>query len=314
MSRKVIIDCDMGTDDAVALCMSLFDSRLEIVAMTATEGCVAAEQSNNNLQAIVGELDPERYPRLGMARPAENAPPINTAYLYGTDGLGNAGFEVSQLQHLHPAEKLIIDCVRDNPDEITIICLGPLTNLARALRRDPAIAGMINRVVMTGGSLSATGNITPAAEFNFYFDPQSAREVFQSRTTKTLIPLDITQKVNFGFEIMDELPPESTRTGCFLRQILPFAFRSYRQQLGHEGITLNDAVGMLSVIEPRLFEFEEFSGDVETEGELTRGVTIFDRRIPPEGKPNIEVAVGLNVDAAKQQILDQLTLAGNLSN
>ena len=130
MPKKVIIDCDMGTDDAVALCISLFDNRLDIIALTATEGCVTAEQSNNNLQAIVGELDPDRYPRLGMAEAAENAPPVTTSYLYGNDGLGNAGFEVSKLQHLHSSEKLIIDCVRDNPGDVTIVCLGPLTNLA----------------------------------------------------------------------------------------------------------------------------------------------------------------------------------------
>ncbi len=313
MARKVIIDCDMGTDDAVALCLSLFDNRLDIVALTATEGCVTADQANNNLQAILAELDPDRYPRLGMAVAADDAPPINTSYLYGSDGLGNAGFEVSKLQHLHPSEKLIIDTVRDNPNEVTIVCLGPLTNLARAFRRDPALPGMIDRIVISGGTVSGPGNITAAAEFNFYFDPQSARSVFQSKTTKTLIPLDITSQVNFGFDVMSELPAESNRTGSFLRNILPFAFRSYRQQLGHEGINLNDVVGMLAVLEPGMFQFEEMNGDVEIDGELTRGATIFDRRVPTESRPNMEVAVGLNIDAAKQQILDLLMLAGNVS-
>ena len=313
MPKKVIIDCDMGIDDAVALCVSLFDNRLDIVALTATEGCVTADQSNNNLQAIVGELDPDRYPRLGMAEAAENAPPVNTSYLFGTDGLGNAGFEVSKLQHLHASAKLIIDCVRDNPGDVTIVCLGPLTNLARAFRRDPALPSMIDRVVINGGTLSTCGNITPAAEFNFYFDPESAREVLKSRTTKTLVPLDITQQVTFGFDVMDELPEESTRTGCFLRQILPFAFRAYRQQLGCEGITLNDAVGMLALMEPDLFQFEKLACDVETTGELTRGATIFDRRVAPEWRPNLEVAVGINVEGVRQQILDQLIMAGNVT-
>lgn len=313
MPKKVIIDCDMGTDDAVALCMSLFDNRLDIIALTATEGCVTADQSNNNLQAIVGELDPDRYPRLGMAESAENAPPINTSYLYGKDGLGNAGFEVSKLQHLHPSEKLIIDCVRDNPGDVTIVCLGPLTNLARAFRRDPALPSLIDRVVINGGTLSGCGNVTPAAEFNFYFDPESAREVLKSRTTKTLVPLDITQQVTFGFDVMDELPQESTRTGCFLRQILPFAFRAYRQQLGCEGITLNDTVGMLALLDPDLFQFEKLACDVETTGELTRGATVFDRRVVPEWRPNLEVAVGINVEAVRQQILDHLTMAGNVT-
>ena len=313
MPRKVIVDCDMGTDDAVALAMMLFDSRLEIIAVTATEGCVTAEQANNNLQAIVNELDPDRYPRLGMARVTDCAPPVNTSFLYGEDGLGNSGFEVSQLQHLHASDKLIVDCVRAFPDEITVVCLGPLTNLARAFQRDPALPTMIDRVVMTGGTLSGIGNVTPAAEFNFYFDPFSAKQVINSRTTKTLIPLDVTHAVEFGIEMMESLPNEKTRTGYFLRQILPFAFRAYRQQLGVEGIFLNDAVGALAVIEPQLFVFEEMGGEVETEGELTRGASIFDRRQPPEWRPNMEVATSINIDSARQYLIDQLTVSGNRS-
>ena len=121
MGRKVIIDCDMGTDDAVALCMLMFDARVEVLAVTATEGCVTADQANNNLQAIVAELDPDRYPRIGMAVAAENAPPVNTRYLYGEDGLGNSGFEVSRLQHSNSSDKMIIDLVRAHPDEVTLI-------------------------------------------------------------------------------------------------------------------------------------------------------------------------------------------------
>ncbi len=313
MPKKVIIDCDMGIDDAVALCMALFDPRLEVLAVTATEGCVTAEQANNNLQAIVAELDPHRYPRLGMACSTEDAPPVDTRYLYGDDGLGNAGFEVSQLQHLRPAEKMIIDCVRAHPEEVTIVCLGPLTNLAKAFNRDPALPGLVDQIVMTGGSLDGIGNITPAAEFNFYFDPQSARTVLKSRTTKTLIPLNVSRRVAFGFDLLDQLPTENTRTGYFLRQILPFAFRSYRQQLGHENITLNDAVGAIAVVEPDLFKYEGMGGDVETQGELTRGVSVFDRRTPPEWRPNMQVAVDLNDDAVRKYIVNQLTVAGTLS-
>ncbi len=313
MTRKVIIDCDMGIDDAVALCMTLFDSRLEVLAITATEGCVTARQANNNLQAIVAELDPDRYPRLGMATPCEDAPPVDTRYLYGEDGLGNTGFEVSSLQHSHPAEKIIIDVVRANPDEVTIVALGPMTNVAKALNRDPSLAGIIDRIIMTGGSLDGSGNITPAAEFNFYFDPGSARTVLQSRTTKTLIPLNVTRKVCFGLDLIDQLPSNDSRTGYFLHQVLPFAFRSFRQQLGMERITLNDVVGALSVVEPELFSYEKMACDVETQGELTRGVSVFDRRTPPEWRINTEVATSIDANAARQYIIDQLTMAGNLT-
>lgn len=313
MARKIIIDCDMGTDDAVALCMLLFDPRIEVLAITATEGVVTAEQSNNNLQAIVNELDPDRYPRLGMASPCDNAPPINTSYLYGNDGLGNVDLEASLLQNSLTSEKLIIDCVRANPDEVSIICLGPLTNLAKAFRRDPALPTMIDRVVMTGGSFDGVGNVKPMAEFNFYFDPQSARDVFHSRTTKTLVPLDITRQVTFGLEILDQLPGDDSRVGYFLRQILSFAFRSYRQQLGQENITLNDSIGALGVLDPEIFAFEEYYGDVECEGELTRGATVFDRRPVSESRPNMEVARKIDTQRARQIVLEQIEKSGRLT-
>lgn len=311
MARKIIIDGDMGTDDAVALCLLLNDPRVEILAITATEGCVTADQANSNLQALLGELDPDRYPRLGMATPGDDAPAINTTFLYGADGLGNTGFEVSAKQHLQVAEKLIIDFVRQFPGEVTILTLGPLTNLARALRRDPSITELINRVVITGGSVVGVGNITAAAEFNFFFDPLSARQVLQSRVTKTLVPLDVTRQVQFGIDFLQELPDISTRVGCLLKQVLPFAFRAYRQQLGLESITLNDAVGALALIEPDLFEYAEMAGDVETEGEITRGMTVFDRRSPQEWRTNLEVATSVRADAARQSIADLLQIAAN---
>ncbi len=313
MPRKVIIDCDMGIDDAVALCMTLFDSRLEVIAVTATEGCVTADQANNNLQAIVSELDPDRYPRLGMASRTDDAPPVDTRFLYGEDGLGNAGFESSNRQRPIPADKLIIDLVRANPEEVTILCLGPLTNLARAFRRDPTLAAQIDRVIMTGGSLTARGNITPCAEFNFYFDPTSAQEIIKSRTTKILIPLDVTREVTFGMEVMDDLPKMESRIGYFLRQILPHTFRSHRQQLGQEAITLNDAVGALALLEPDLFKYEPLACDVETDGELTRGVLVVDQRVTPEWRPNLTVASSAPKEQLRQYIVDQLVTAGNAS-
>ena len=314
MSRKVIIDCDMGIDDAVALCMLLFDKRVDILAVTAVEGCVTSEQANSNLQAILAEIDPERYPRLGMSKPADDAPAVDTRYLFGEDGLGNTNFGSLTRQHPNFADKLIIDTIRANPGQVTILCLGPMTNLARALRRDPALAGLVDQIIVTGGSLTAEGNVTPCAEFNLYFDPASAREVFQSRTTVTLLPLEVSRQVSFGLELMDQLPGESTRTGYFLKQILPHAFRAFRQQLGCESITLNDAVGALLLLEPQLFKSKTMACDVEIEGQLTRGVLVIDRRVPSESRPNVNVVTEVDRERAQQYIVDQLTMSGKSSN
>ena len=313
MPRKIIIDCDLGIDDAVALSMLLLDPQLDVIAVTATEGVVAANQANHNLQAIVTELDPERHPRLGLASPAEDAPPVDTRFLFGDDGLGNSDLKAFQRQHTMASDKLIVDCARANPEEVTLLCLGPLTNLARAIRREPNLPSMISQVVMVGGSLTATGNISPCSEFNLYFDPVAAKEVLATRMTKTLVPLDIVREVTFGLDLLEELPDESTRVGWFLKQIFPFAFRAFRQRLGLEHITLNDAVGALSLVDEDLFEFEEMIADVETEGELTRGVLVLDRRRDSRETPNVSVATSLRTDAAYQQLIDRLMMAGNRS-
>ena len=176
MARKVIIDCDPGIDDAVALCLALFEPRLEIIAITATAGNVLAEQASRNVQAVVEQLDPPRFPRLGAANDGY-IPAADARLIHGADGLGNAEFRVSQLHHPHPSEKLICDAVRSAPDEVTIIALGPLTNIAGAFQRDPELVSMVDRIIMMGGSVSCKGNVTPAAEFNMYCDPISAGSV-----------------------------------------------------------------------------------------------------------------------------------------
>src|SRR6476646_6550444 len=161
MARKIIIDCDPGIDDALALTLALFDPRVEVLAVIAVAGNVPAERATLNVQAIVEQLDPPRYPRLGAATPADDVPYTDGRQLHGPDGLGGAGLAVSKLARQHPAEKIISDEVRAAPDEVTIVCLGPLTNVARALVREPDLAEMIGRVVIRGGSLKAIGDVTP---------------------------------------------------------------------------------------------------------------------------------------------------------
>lgn len=314
MTRKVIIDCDPGVDDAVALCLALFDPSIEVLAVTAVEGCVAADQANQNLHGIIERLDPPKLPRIGAASPSENAPAVDTRSLHGDDGLANLGLEVPRFNHPHASEKLISDLVRAFPGEVTIITLGPLTNVARAFRRDPALASQVGALVMTGGSPSCVGNITPCAEFNVFYDPVSAREVFCSRTTKSLIPLDITRQVAFGLDLMDELPSVESRVGRFLRALVPFFFRAYHQRLAQESINLNDAVGMIAALHPEMFQMEGMAGDVEWSGELTRGVTVFDRRPHPEWRPNMEVAVGVDLKRATEAILCGLRNAGDATS
>lgn len=310
MARKVILDVDPGIADAVALTMALFDPRLDVVAVTAVGGNVSPEQATRNVQGIIEQLDPPRWPRVGAAIQPERTLPADTSSLNGADGLGNAEFVVSELHHQHPSDKVIADAVRAAPDEVTFVALGPLTNLASAFRRDPTLAAQIGQVIIMGGTLTGAGNVTPAAEFNIYSDPFAARTVFHSSSTMTLVPLEVASKVIMNFGHLDQLPSESTKAGKFLRRILPFAFRTHRQELGLEGIYLHDAVALLAVTQPELFQTERMAGDVETQGEMTQGATVFDRRRMPLWRHNMYAATDLDNISAMDAIMRGLAQAG----
>jgi purine nucleosidase len=310
MPKKLIIDCDPGIDDAVALCLALFDPRLEVLAVTAVEGNVSAAQASVNVQAVVDHLDPPRSPRLGAATPSESPPEADLRRLHGDNGLANIDLPLAQLHHQHPAEKIICDEVRSAPEQVTILCLGPLTNLSRAFQRDPSLPLLVDHVIISGGSLRCIGNVTPAAEFNMFHDPLAARAVFRSAATRTLIPLDVSEQVRLTLDIIEQLPSESTRAGRLLRHLIPFAFRAHRQHLGLENIFLQDVVALTAALHPELFETEEMAGDVETIGELTKGATIFDRRQQAPGRSNMAVATEVDAVAVKDSILRGMAEAG----
>lgn len=309
MARKVILDCDPGIDDAVALALAFFDPRLDVLGVTATAGNVSAEQATLNVQTVIDQLDPPRLPRVGKAA-VSDLPRWNNLHLHGADGLGNAGFPISQLHHQHPSEKVICDLVRANPNEVTIIALGPLTNIARAFRLDPDLPTLVDRVIIVGGSIDGIGNVTASAEFNIHFNPAAARDVFKSRTTKTVIPLDATRRVVFPLDLLQQLPAEESRVGAFLRKIVPFAFRSYRQHCGLEGIHLHDVVGLLAATDFSLFDAEELDGDVEVHGEITTGMTVFDRRPERGVHSDIEVAFRCDPQGVIDLVVRRLADAG----
>jgi purine nucleosidase len=249
-------------------------------------------------------------PRFGAASPPDAGLPVDSRHLYGIDGLGDVEIQVAELRAPHPSEKIICDEVRAAPEEVTLVALGPLTNIARAFQRDPELPSLVHRIVIMGGTVSGAGNITPAAEFNIFCDPASARVVFRSRSTKTQVPLDVTNRVILTFDFLNQLPAEATRVGRFLRRILPPAYRAYRQEWGLEGIHAHDTVTLVAVTNPELFKTQEMAGDVETRGELTKGATVFDRRRAPAWRCNMEVATDMDTEKVVEEIQRNLGHAG----
>jgi inosine-uridine nucleoside N-ribohydrolase len=313
MARKVIIDCDPGIDDAVALIIALFDPRLDVVAVTTSAGTVLADQSAQNVQSLIEKLDPPRFPRVGLGTDPEDAPVLDESELHGADGLGNLGLARIDRQHLMPSDKLIVDRIKSDPGRVTILSLGPLTGIARAMQRDPSIISQIDRIVVVGGAVPGEGDITPAAEFNMYFDPVSANRVLRSATTKTLLPLEIAQQVRFDLDLISILPLKYTRAGGLLQPMLSHMFRSYRQLRGMETIFLKGVIGVAYLLEPELFQCDQHSVAVEEQGTLTRGATIVDRRPQAAVSRDLEIISGVDAPSVRDLVIRTLRYAGQCS-
>jgi inosine-uridine nucleoside N-ribohydrolase len=303
MTKRLLIDCSPGIDDALALSLLLFSKECEVAGVTAVEGAISAHQATSNVQSFLSVLDPPRLPRVGKAAPMSTATSLDMTALLGRDGLGNLNLPETPLHHEHPSEKMILDESRAAQDGLVVLALGPLTNVASALQRDPSMVQRLGRLIIAGGSVHAAGDVTPAAEMNIYHDPVAARSVFRSAASKTLVPLEIARRVPIFLDILDCLPPESSPRGNVLRKLVIFYFRAFHQNFGCEHMVLLRTLAALYVLEPELFEVKAMAGDVETRGELTTGQTVFDRRQPAAWRMNMDVVVDVSSPAAVREAL-----------
>lgn len=306
--RKVILDTDPGVDDAVAVCLALAEPNLEVVALTATGGVVAPDQASRNLQAIVERLDPPRRPRIGVADPLQ---PLRTDArdLHGPTGLGEADIPVAEKANRHLSPKVIAEEVRSHPEEVLLIGVGPMSNLAAVLTREADALTSLAGVLCQGGSVAAGGDVTPAAEFNVYCDAGSAREVFRADAPVTVLPLDATNDLVFGFDLLELVRSGSSRTCRLLAELLPWFYHAYRQRYGIEGVRLGAAAAVVAAAHPGLVRTEPMHVDVETLGELTHGETVFDRRDTPAAEPNVEVVTAIDLDGAREAVLEAIKQA-----
>jgi inosine-uridine nucleoside N-ribohydrolase len=297
MARKVILVADPGIDGAFAVALALHDPDLEVLGLAATAGNVPAETATRNVHILIENLDPPRWPRLGAALPVEYE--VDGSRLHGPGGLGGLDFPCAQLHHTHPSDKLIIDLVRQHPGEVTLVILGPWTVAARAFDRDPELPALVHRLVCVGGSWHEPGNASAVAEFHVFCDPEGARKVVRCGAPITMIPLDVSRKVLFSPTDLLELPNPESRTCQFLRRIVPFGIGATANLYGIEGFHLKDVLGIIALALPGALSTRSMTVDVETRGELTRGVTVVDTRSGRAGTPNVEMAVGVDGDAVR---------------
>jgi len=308
MASKVVLITDPGIDSAFAVALALHDPDLDVLGLAASAGNVPAEQATKNVHILVEQIDPPRWPRLGAALPVEYE--VDGTRLHGPGGLGGVEFPCAQLHHPHPSDKLVIDLVRQEPKEVTVVCMGPLTVLARAFDRDPELPALVKRLVCLGGAWHEPGNASAVAEFHFYCDPAAARQVLRCGAPITLLPLDVTRKLVFSPSDLLELPAAESRTCRFLRQIVPFGIGATSNLYGIEGFHLKDVLGVVALALPGSLTTRPMIVDVETRGELTRGMSVVDQRPGRTAAPNVEMAVGVDVAAVHAYMDRVLRQAG----
>ncbi len=274
VSTRVIIDTDPGTDDAFALLLAMRSPELRIEAITAVAGNVPLELTLPNALRMVEIAGRTDIPVAAGAKTPLVRRLVTAEYAHGENGLCGAVFPEPKTKPVpEPADEVIRKMVRSHPGEVTLITLGPLTNVARALLADPELARMIKGIVMMGGSLSG-GNITPAAEFNFYVDPEAAKLVFQSGIPLRMVGLDVTRKTELTWDHVRALEANPDAVSQAAGQIARKTMELDEREGFAAGQKMHDSLALASVIDPSLLQLEKFYVDVETTGELTAGETL----------------------------------------
>ena len=305
----VILDCDPGHDDAIALLLALASPELELLGVTTVAGNQTLEKTTANAIRVLELAGCGDVPvAAGAARPLAR-PLFVASYVHGESGLDGPALPPPQGR---PVERHAVDFIADlvlaSPRPVTLVPTGPLTNVAVFLARHPQAAARLERIVLMGGAI-AEGNVTPAAEFNVWADPEAARYVLASGLDVTMIGLDVTHKALVTPEHAERLR-SSGRIGTVVAELLAFFDRFHRETYGFAGSPVHDAVAVAHVIRPGLVETVERHVAVECASELCRGRTVVDLWRRTGKTPNASVGIGVDRDAFVELLLERIASLG----
>lgn len=310
--RPLIIDTDGGVDDALAMIMALNCDQLDLKAITVVAGNIDVDQATNNVLRVIEIVQPQQRPL--VAKGAEKPllrPLFNAAGIHGADGLG----ELSQFKNadgsprypqltLEPSSEdainVLLQAAQEYGSELTIVTLGPLTNIATALQRDRTTLQKVGRIVIMGGAVKVSGNISPAAEFNFFVDPDAAQVVMESGIPLTVVGLDVTMKVPLPLQDLENsAQKQSSLVSQFMIDCTGIYMAFYRDNEDFFGCYLHDPLAMGVAIDPSLVSTESVYMVVETEGRFTSGMSLADlraRRDESTFPPNVDACLGVDSD------------------
>lgn len=303
MRLPIILDTDPGIDDAAAIAAALFAPQLDLQLMTTVAGNVSVEKTTRNALQLLHFWNMDIPLAQGAATPLLR-PLRDAAYVHGESGMEGYDFVAHDFQPLaKPAFIAIRDALMSAPEPVTLVAIGPLTNIALLLTHYPECAFNIRRLVIMGGS-AGRGNFTPNAEFNIAVDPEAASRVFQSGIEIVMCGLDVTNQALLAPDYLAKLP-ELNRTGKMLHAL----FSHYRSGSMNTGLRMHDLCAIAWLVRPDLFTVKPCFVAVETQGEYTAGTTVFDIEGRLGKSPNVQVALEIDVAGFQQWVADVLALA-----
>lgn len=316
MPEKIILDTDPGVDDAMALYFALRSPELEVVGLTTVFGNGPTELTTLNalrLLDIAGRTD---IPvARGAANPLQGLYANTAAVVHGDDGQGNVFLPAPTTQPIaHSAAEFIVERVLAEPGTITLLAIGPLTNLALALQREPRIAGLVRRVVLMGGNAFVPGNLSPAAEANIFNDVDAADRVFAAAWPVTMIGLDVTHHATMSSAQLEHYGRAGNPLAAHLARITPFYRDFTRTFNGLEGIYVHDSTAVAFLVCPEAFTTQKHRIRVDTQG-FARGKT-WPARVGLYGSEawagRIEVDVAVEVDGPRTVSLELQRVCGSI--
>jgi len=277
--KKIIIDTDPGQDDAIAILLALASPQdIEVLGITAVAGNVPLDLTQKNARIVCELAKRTDIPVFaGCDRPLAHRL-VTAEHVHGKTGLDGPDLPdpTMPLQDMHAVD-FIIDTVRQHPSGSVTLCpLGPLTNIASAINKAPDIIEKIDQIVLMGGAYFEVGNITPAAEFNIYVDPDAAEIVMKSGANITMLPLDVTHKALVTRARNDAFRALNTPAGLAVAQMTDFFERFDKEKYGSSGAPLHDPTVIAYLIAPELFSGRNINVEIETKSPLTRGMTVAD--------------------------------------
>ena len=291
MPKRIIIDTDPGVDDSFTFLLALASPEIKLEALTTTQGNVTVDKATRNALSVL-ELGHASHIPVAKGSVLPLVQPLRaSAYVHGESGIGNSQLPEPQAKPAQGhAVDVLIERVLAEPNEISIFPIGPLTNIAMAIRKEPKFAKAVKELVIMGGAIQEGGNMTPLAEFNIYVDPHAAHIVFHSGIPMTLIPLDVTHKCLLKQEHVERLMKINSPVTRFLRDAIEVYLKA-SLELGYEGCALHDPLTLATIIAPEFLTLKDYYVDVDISGGVSMGKTFADIFNVTKQPANMRVAM-----------------------